>query len=246
MKVVITRPTEQGIKFANLLKKEDDDFEPILIPTLELVFKDVCVDLDKYDWVVFTSPRGVMGLFKNLDESGIKKINDKKIGVIGIETAKEFKKIFKKDVNVIPNEYTADNLLEALKEHVKDDEKVLIPTTPSARDILHKNLNADLVFVYSSEEPNKIKNKLRELKNTIIKEENNNKKIILTFTSGLTAKNFFKNSDTELLNLLKNHYIVSIGPITNRVIEDYGFNGYIPKEYTVNGMIEVIKSLKNK
>ena len=175
MKVVITRPTEQGIKFANLLKKEDDNFEPILIPTLELVFKDVCVDLDKYDWVVFTSPRGVMGLFKNLDESGIKKINDKKIGVIGIETAKEFKKIFKKDVNVIPNEYTADNLLEALKEHVKDDEKVLIPTTPSARDILHKNLNADLVFVYSSEEPNNIKNKLRELKNTIIKAENNNK-----------------------------------------------------------------------
>ena len=149
-------------------------------------------------------------------------------------------------MNVIPNEYTADNLLEALKEHVKDDEKVLMPTTPSARDILHKNLNADLVFVYSSEEPNNIKNKLRELKNTIIKEENNNKKIILTFTSGLTAKNFFKNSDTELLNLLKNHYIVSIGPITNRVIEDYGFNGYIPKEYTVNGMIEVIKSLKNK
>ena len=90
MKVVITRPTEQGIKFANLLKKEDDNFEPILIPTLELVFKDVCVDLDKYDWVVFTSPRGVMGLFKNLDESGIKKINDKKIGVIGIESAKEF------------------------------------------------------------------------------------------------------------------------------------------------------------
>ncbi|WP_292461234.1 uroporphyrinogen-III synthase [Methanothermococcus sp.] len=245
MKVIITRPMEQGIKFANVLKKEGD-FEPILIPTLELIFKDVNVDLDNYDWLIFTSPRGVLGLFKNLDESGIKKIKDKKIGVIGIETAKEFKRIFKRDVDVIPKIYTADNLLEALKEHVKEDEKVLIPTTPSTRDILYKNLNADLMFVYHSKEPINIKNKLKELKNIIIKEENNNKKIILTFTSGLTAKNFFKNSDAELLTLLKNQYIVSIGPITNHVVEKYGFKGYIPKKYTINGMIEVIKSLKNK
>ncbi|AEH07398.1 uroporphyrinogen-III synthase [Methanothermococcus okinawensis] len=255
MKVVITRPPEQGIEFANLLKENtnnnsnrnsNNDFEPILIPTLKLVFKDVSVDLDKYDWVVFTSPRGVLGLFNNLDKSDINKIKNKKIGVIGIKTAKEFKRIFGRDVDVMPNEYTADYLLKVLKEHINKDEKILIPTTPSARDILHKNLNADIIYVYSSEEPNNLKDKLKELKDIIIEEEKNNKKIILTFTSGLTAKNFFKNSDDELFNLLKNHYIVSIGPITNRIVEHYGFKGYIPNEYTVEGMIEVIKSLKNR
>ena len=248
MKVIITRPKENGIHFAELLKKEDDTYEPILIPTLELRFKDVDVDLDKYQWIVFTSPRGVLGFFRNLDEKDIEKVKNKKIGTIGIETAKEFKKIFKKDVDVIPDKYTADYLLEALKKHVKEDEKILIPTTPSSRDVLHKNLNADLIFVYSSEEPDDIKSKLMDLKNIILEEELNNKKIILTFTSGLTAKNFFKNADTELMEMLKNHYIVSIGPITKKTVDSYGYsaNSIIPDKYTVKGMIEIIKKLKNK
>ena len=249
MKVVITRPKKDGIHFAELLKKENNAFEPILIPTLELKFKDVDIDLDKYQWIVFTSPRGVLGFFRNLDKEDIEKIKNKKIGTIGIETAKEFKKIFKKDVDVIPKKYTAECLLEALKKHVKSNEKILIPTTPSARDILHKNLNAELIFVYSSEEPDNIKSKLRDLKDIIKKEELNNKKIILTFTSGLTAKNFFKNADSELKEMLKNHYIVSIGPITKKTIDKYchgNLNSIIPKEYTIKGMIEVIKRLKNQ
>lgn len=243
MKVVVTRPEEKGTYFAKLLDKEG--FEPILIPTLDLVFKDVEVDLDKYDWIVFTSPRGAEGLFRILKEDDLKKIMDKKIGAIGVETAKEFKKIFNKDVDVVPEKYTAENLLEALQKVVKEDEKILIPTTPSTRDVLKKNLpNVDLVFVYSSEEPKDIKEKLEKLKEIVREEKENGKKIVLTFTSGLTAKNFFKNSDEELLNLLKDQYVVSIGPITKKNVDKYGFDSLIPSdEYTINGMLNVIKKL---
>lgn len=243
MKVVVTRPEEKGIYFAKLLDREG--FEPILIPTLDLVFKDVEVDLDKYDWIVFTSPRGAEGLFRILKEDDLKKIMDKKIGAIGVETAKEFKKIFNKDVDVVPEKYTAENLLEALQKVVKEDEKILIPTTPSTRDVLKKNLpNVDLVFVYSSEEPKDIKEKLEKLKEIVREEKENGKKIVLTFTSGLTAKNFFKNSDEELLNLLKDQYVVSIGPITKKNVDKYGFDSLIPSdEYTINGMLNVIKKL---
>ena len=48
MKVVITRPAEKGSDFGELLKKEG--FGPILIPTLDLVFKTVKIDLDKYSY----------------------------------------------------------------------------------------------------------------------------------------------------------------------------------------------------
>ena len=65
MKVVLTRPKERASYFAKLL--EDNGFEPILIPTLELIYKtDVKIDVDKYDWILFTSPSGVRGLYITL------------------------------------------------------------------------------------------------------------------------------------------------------------------------------------
>ncbi|AXI25512.1 uroporphyrinogen-III synthase [Methanofervidicoccus sp. A16] len=239
MKVIITRPLEEGKKFAKLLK-EAGEFEPILLPTLEIVYRDVPIDIGEYQWIVFTSPRGVKGLFRNLDERGLREIREKKIGAIGKETAKEFKRVFNRDVDVVPDRYTAEDLLEVLKG-VVGDEKVLIPTTPATRDVLSRHLKGDVVYVYYSKEPEDLRDRIERLKNELL---NENDKTVFTFTSGLTVKNFFKSLDEEFLEILKNHYIVSIGPITNKVVESYGFKGYIPKEYTVRGMIGVIKSLR--
>ncbi|HIP17160.1 MAG TPA: uroporphyrinogen-III synthase [Methanothermococcus okinawensis] len=244
MKVIITRPLEQGVEFANLLKKEEKDFEPVLLPTLELIYNKIPINIDEYDWIVFTSPRGVKGLFKNLDEEGLKKIKEKKIGAIGIETAREFRRTFNMEVDVVPKEYTAESLLESLKGRLSKKDRILLPTTPASRDILPKNLNGDVIHVYYSKEPDNLKYKISmDLKDKLSKEKDRN--VVLTFTSALTAKNFFKYVDEEFLNMLKKQYIVSIGPITNRAVGRYGgLKGYIPKEYTIKGMIEVIKYLK--
>lgn len=242
MKVVITRPLEKGKDFSEML--ENAGFGTIIIPTLELVFKKAEINLEKYSWIVFTSPRGIEGFFKNLTSKDIEKVLTKKIGAIGIETAKEFEKIFKKPVYVIPDLYTAENLLEALEKQVKPGEGVLVPTTPSTRDVLKEGLNADLIFVYSSEEPENISKKLEELEKQVISENKNNKKVILTFTSGLTAKNFFKHCRPEFLELLKEQHVVSIGPITKKNVDSFGFDSLMPeKNYTVEGMLPVIKAL---
>ncbi|WP_459201944.1 uroporphyrinogen-III synthase [Methanococcus sp. CF] len=242
MKVVITRPVEKGMDFSEMLEKTG--FETIIFPTLELVFKKAQINLEKYSWIVFTSPRGIEGFFKNLTLEDIKKVSTKKIGAIGIETAKEFEKIFEKTVDVIPELYTAEHLLEALQREVKPDERVLVPTTPSTRDVLKKGLNADLIFVYSSEEPENIPEKLEELEKQVISENKNKRKVILTFTSGLTAKNFFKHCRPEFLELLKEQYVVSIGPITKKNVDSFGFDSLMPKKnYTVEGMLSVIKAL---
>ncbi|WP_456375382.1 uroporphyrinogen-III synthase, partial [Methanocaldococcus sp.] len=181
MKVVITRPKERSEVFAKLLKKEG--FEPILFPTLEIVYnKDVNVDLNKYDWIIFTSPSGVIGLYNILDDRKKDRVKDKKIAVIGEKTAKTFKKYFGKFPDIIPKEYTAEKLLEELKKVINGNERFLIPTTPSTRDILKNNLNADLLFVYNSVEPKNLKEKIEKLK-----KELKDEKFILTFTSGLTA-----------------------------------------------------------
>ncbi|ABR55278.1 Uroporphyrinogen III synthase HEM4 [Methanococcus vannielii SB] len=242
MKVVITRPIEKGSNFGEILKKEG--FEPILIPTLDLVFKNINLKIDDYSWIVFTSPRGVEGLLKNLSLEDVKKVTSKKIGVIGIETAKEFKNIFGKDADIIPNLYTAENLLLALKKEVKSHEKVLIPTTPSTRDVLKEGLNAELVFVYSSEEPNDIDKKIDDLKKITANENKSGRKIVLTFTSSLTARNFFKHVDLSFLEVLKKQEVVSIGPITKKTVDSFGFDSKMhPENYTTKGMVFVIKGL---
>lgn len=242
MKVVITRPAEKGKDFSNLLEK--NGFETVILPTLELVFKKAQINLENYSWIVFTSPRGVEGFFRNLDLEDAKKVLTKKIGAIGTETAKEFERTFGKAVDVIPQQYTAENLLEALQKQVKNGEKVLVPTTPSTRDVLKEGLNADLVFVYSSEEPANIPEKLKELEKQVISENSQDKKVILTFTSGLTAKNFFKHCSPEFLEILKKQYIVSIGPITKKNVDSFGFDSLMPeKNYTVEAMVPVIKAL---
>ncbi len=238
MKVVITRPKERSEVFAKLLKKEG--FEPILFPTLEIVYnKDVNVDLNKYDWIIFTSPSGVIGLYNILDDRKKDRVKDKKIAVIGEKTAKTFKKYFGKFPDIIPKEYTAEKLLEELKKVINGNERFLIPTTPSTRDILKNNLNADLLFVYNSVEPKNLKEKIEKLK-----KELKDEKFILTFTSGLTAKNFFKYVDNEFSKIIEKNYIVAIGPITGKVIEEFGFKPLLPKIYTIEGIIEVIKNIK--
>ncbi|MBP2172931.1 uroporphyrinogen-III synthase [Methanococcus voltae] len=241
MKVLITRPKQKAKYFSDLLEK--NGFEPLILPTLELSFKNVEVSLDGYDWIVFTSPRGIEGLFRNLTDSQKMQIKDKKIGVIGTETAKEFKKIFNFEPDLVPNSYTAENLLEALKKVVKPDEKILIPTTPATRDVLVKNLNADLLFVYTSGEPEDIAEKLNGLKELL--KDTGSENLMLTFTSGLTAKNFFKHADDELMDLFKKCTIVSIGPITKENVDKFGFDSIMPeKTYTIDGMMDLILNLK--
>ncbi|XRO74853.1 uroporphyrinogen-III synthase [Methanocaldococcus sp. 28A] len=239
MKVIVTRPKERAKVFANLLKKEG--FEPLIFPTLKLVYnKDVKVDLYiyNYNWIIFTSPSGVLGLYNIIDENKRKEVKNKKIAVIGEKTAKTFKKYFGREPDIIPKEYTAESLLEEIKKVSKRDDKFLIPTTPSTRDVLKNNLNADLLFVYKSVEPENLKEEIDKLKEKI-----KNEKFILTFTSGLTAKNFFKYVDDEFANIIKDNYIVAIGPITAKVIEEFGFKPLIPKIYTIEGMLEVIKKI---
>ncbi|WP_017981072.1 uroporphyrinogen-III synthase [Methanocaldococcus villosus] len=234
MKVVITRPKERAEYFKKLL--ENSGFEPIIFPTLELKYnEDIEVDIKGYDGVIFTSPSGVRGLYKIVKNRDA--LKDKIVAVIGEKTGKEVEKYFNKKPDIMPNTYTAEALLEELRKY--KNLKFLIPTTPATRDVLKNNLNADLIYVYQSIEPEGLKERVEQLKEIL-----KNEKFILTFTSSLTAKNFLKYVDNEFRELIKKNYIVAIGPITAKTIEEFGFKALIPKKYTIEGMLEVIKNVR--
>lgn len=59
---------------------------------MEIVYnKDLDVNLDSYDWIAFTSPSGVIGLYNILTENERENVKNKKIAVIGEKTAKLLK-----------------------------------------------------------------------------------------------------------------------------------------------------------
>ena len=71
----------------------------------------------------------------------------------------------------------------------------------------------------------------------------------ITFTSPLTVENFFTIADdkqkiAELLN--ENLLVVSIGPITARVLDKYEVKNIYPDTYTVPDMMELLFETLNE
>ncbi|WP_456472791.1 uroporphyrinogen-III synthase [Methanocaldococcus sp.] len=230
MNVIVTRPKERAEEFIKRLKEKG--FNPIHIPCLEIKYNKVNINIDNYDLIVFTSPSGVIGLYKNLDNKDREKVKDKIIAVIGEKTGKTFKKYFNRPPDIVPEEFRAESLLKELKKY--EDKKILIPTTRATRDVL-KVLNPTYIYVYESVEPRDLKDKIK-----IIKELDS---FILTFTSGLIAENFLKYVDEELKEKIKKNYIIAIGPITAKKVKKFGFNPIIAEKYTIEGIIKKIEEL---
>ena len=72
-----------------------------------------------YDWIIFTSTNSVNIFFeKFLREKSIEEIKNKKIASVGPKVAKALKK-FSISTDLLPEKYTAENLVESFSESVK-------------------------------------------------------------------------------------------------------------------------------
>ncbi|WP_456418705.1 uroporphyrinogen-III synthase [Methanocaldococcus infernus] len=230
MNVIVTRPEDEAKNFCQLLTKKG--YSVIKIPCLEIRYKKVKINLDNYDIIAFTSPRGVKGLYLNLSEDEREKVKEKIIACIGEKTAKKVEELFKKSPEIVPSEYRAEKLLEELK---KVEGKILIPTTRATRDVL-RVLHPTYIYVYESLEPENLKEKVLSLKNLDT--------FIITFTSGLIAENFLKYVDEELKKKIEENYIIAIGPVTAERVKRFGLNPIVAKKYTIEGILEAIERVK--
>ncbi|MDO5825073.1 MAG: uroporphyrinogen-III synthase [Methanosphaera sp.] len=246
-KVVITRPKERSNVLAELL--EDNGAIPIVVPTLELQLVKspelirIASDIESFDWIVFTSPAGVKSFFNVYDGDKI----PCKIAVIGIKT-EEVLKEYDNTPDLIPESFTAEGLLESFKDIDLKNKKIALPRTLSAREVLPDGLmdyGADVLIAeaYTSAIP-KDKSHILELSDLILKGDID----IITFTSPLTVKNLldvireYKPDEYEdvLKALREDIIIVSIGPITGKMLANYNLKAIEPKKYTVKDMIETL------
>lgn len=242
--VAITRPIDRAKKACEIV--EELGGEAFLAPTLDLKpvntesLKELVVRKDELDWIVFTSPTTIVSL--NKFYPGFLESLDCKLAVIGNKTGKLAEKQGVK-VDLMPDDFTAEGLVEEFSKRGITDQTIGIPRTASARPTLPEGLEelgntVILAEAYKSLFPMDDE-KVKEL----ISKIENNEIDAITFTSPLTVENFFKIADdkqklAELLN--DNLLTVSIGPITARVLEKYGISYIYPETYTVPDMMELL------
>lgn len=242
--VAITRPKDRAGKACEIVEKLGG--EAVLAPTLDLQpvnsdsLKELVKRKDELDWIIFTSPTTIVSLNKFYPDF-IKTLNCK-LAVIGNKTGKLAEKNGLK-VDLMPEDFTAEGLIEEFKKREITGQTIGIPRTASARPVLPEELEklgnkVILAEAYKSLFPMDEK----AVEDLISKIENRQIDAI-TFTSPLTVENFFEIVDDKekIAKLLSDNLLtVCIGPITARVLEKYDITYIYPDTYTVPDMMELL------
>ncbi|AWZ49572.1 uroporphyrinogen-III C-methyltransferase [Clostridiaceae bacterium 14S0207] len=240
--VVITRARAQSSKLVE--KVNDLGGNPIEVPSIKIneitpneELEKAIININEYNYLVFTSENAVEIFFKKLGElnKDVRVLANCKIAVIGNATANLLKK---KGIiaDLVPEKFVAESLLELLKEHIKETDKILIPRAKEARKVLVDGLK-ELCLVNEIKIYETVKeNSQRE---SIIELLEKDPKALITFTSSSTVKNFIEILGEENLNLLNDVRLVSIGPVTSKTIESFGLKVYKEaREYTIDGVVK--------
>lgn len=242
--VAITRPADRAKKACEIVEKLGGS--AVLAPTLDLKpvntdsLKDLVKNKDSLDWIVFTSPTTIDSF--NLFYPDFFNDLNCKIAVIGNKTGSLLKKQGV-EVDLMPDDFTAEGLVEEFTKLNIKNKTIGIPRTASARPTLPEGLkkldnNVIIAEAYKSLFPMDEKS----IKDLIAKIESSQIDAI-TFTSPLTVHNFFKISEDneKLASLLSDNLLtVAIGPITGNVLDDYEVKHIYPDTYTVPDMMELL------
>jgi uroporphyrinogen III methyltransferase/synthase len=247
-RVVVTRAREQASGF--LASLSELGAECIEFPTIEIIPPSSWEHLDKaiqslesYQWLLFTSVNGVKYFFQRLETLGkdVRDLKGIKVGAIGPKTAQA---IHEKGIrpDLIPDEYRAEAVVEALKEQEKKAFRVLLPRAAQAREILPQELEkmgakVDVMEAYRTIRPENDRDRVKEL----LKSGDID---MVTFTSSSTVTNFvgmFEKDGDQFQKWMENVAVACIGPITARTAKERGLSVSLePSEYTIEALTNAI------
>ena len=142
-KIIVTRSWKQAASFIAKLKELGAD--PIPFPTIQIRGPedwgecDQAIDrLPTFDWVIFSSFNGAHYFLNRLRKRGSGTI-DAKIAAVG-KTSADAVRSFDHEVDLIPLEFSARGILQALEEHDVEGKRFLLPTSNIGRDELQQGL----------------------------------------------------------------------------------------------------------
>jgi uroporphyrinogen III methyltransferase/synthase len=249
-RVIVTRARAQAGELAADLERlgaEVHEFPTIEIsPPEDFGPLDAAIrDLDSFGLIIFTSVNGIEAFLKRLQHHGLDLRavpRDAKVAAIGPATAERIEQAGLR-VDVVPEEYRAEALIEALGAHPLAGERILIPRAKVAREVLPKTLReagAEVVVPPAYESVPSTKGK-EEVSLRLQSGEID----CVTFTSSSTVENFVGAFGAgEAAWLLSETRVACIGPITADTARKHGLRvDAEAKEYTIPGLIEAVTGL---
>jgi len=246
-RIAVTRPESQAHEFTQLLSAYGA--EPVVVPTIRIVPPPSWEVLDQairrigdYRWLMFTSVNGVGPFIDRLRAAGkdVRALAHLRVCAIGPRTARELG-AHGIAPDLIPSQYQAEGLLEALNSEPMRGTRVLIPRAETAREILPERLTAlgarvDVIPVYRTVAPVAALDWFRE-------EMESGRIHVITFTSSSTVRNFVDlMGGTDAARRVTGRVLIGcIGPITAHTAAECGLPvAVVPEENTVPALTEAI------
>ncbi|WP_409200788.1 uroporphyrinogen-III synthase [Methanobrevibacter sp. DSM 116169] len=242
--IAITRPFERSQIAKEIV--EDLGGEALIAPTLDLKLtnsdslKKLISNKNKLDWIIFTSSTSIESIERFYPD--FKNDLKAKIAVIGKKTAEVARK-YDYIINLIPQDYTAEGLLESFKDIDITNNTIGIPRTFSARDTLPEGLENKGAKVILAEAYESLLPQDTVRIEVLIEKIKLNEIDGIIFTSPLTVENLFKvaTNEKELADKLSVDILtVAIGPITSNTLNKYNVTNIYPDKYTVQDMLELL------
>ncbi len=236
LSVELERLGAEVYEFPTIEIRAPDDFGPL----------DAAIGaLDSFGWIIFTSVNGVDAFLGRLRHHGLDlraAPRHAKVAAIGPATARKVEEVGLR-VDVVPEEYRAEALIEALEAGSLAGERVLIPRAKVAREILPEKLReagAEVVVppAYESAPSSEGKDELaRRLEAGEVD--------CVTFTASSTVENFVGAFGAgEATRLLLETRVACIGPITAETARGHGLRVDAEAgEYTIPGLVEAVTNL---
>lgn len=256
--VAVTRPTGQAEEAGELIRQKGG--VPYYIPAIEIKplsnpepVKKLISELQSgtVDYTILMSTNGVKYFFAAAHEvnqthllySGLAKSC---VVAVGPKTAEALQE-FKVKVDLVPQKYSGEGLLEALKDIDLVGKRIRMARTSNAPQMLSQALkargaNVEEIYVYESGLP------VDEAMKTRFYEDLVGGRIdALLFGSGLSAKNIFKmltekTSMERLRRFFKEKVtVVAIGPTTAEALRELEVNvDVVPEDYLFDNALDAL------
>lgn len=248
--VLVTRAREQSSELRKAL--ENLGARCMEFPTISIVppaswdrLDAAIACLEGYDWVVFTSINGVRFFMERLWAAGrdVRALAGCRLAAIGPKTAEALEQRGLR-LDVVPAEYRAEALLEALGETAVQGRRFLLPRAAQARDVLPETLRrwgaqVDVVPAYETQPAS-------EGAETVAAMLERGEIHVVTFTSSSTVSFFIQAlGEHRGPRLLEKTAVACIGPVTAQTARSLGITPtLVADEYTIAGLVRTLMGLR--
>lgn len=252
-RIVVTRSREQAGRLSRELQERGADV--LEIPTIKIAppgdlkqIVDALLELNSYDWLIFTSPNGVSTFFEYFFKrfADMRDLGGARIAAVGPGTAARLKELHLQ-IDVMPEEALASKVAEALAEFEALDNlklcllraEVANPDLPRALEEMGAIVDDIACYrtVAETEDPAGNGNQLMKHGADWI-----------TFTSASTVEHFHERFNLpQLLEKFPETKLASIGPETSRALAALGLEPAVEaREHTIDGLVGAIETRVRK